>query len=112
MSSGQLPLPAYAANLPATGPDNYGVTSSLQSFLNAGGINALGAYDTLTSRYGQLPGDGEIITNVSSGDLTDQTTVVKDGRRYLDIPAMPLIPTYVADGSVLDPARTRSWPRC
>ncbi|EWM16793.1 hypothetical protein KUTG_07097 [Kutzneria sp. 744] len=106
MSSGQMPLPDRAATLPVTGPDNYGVTSSLQSFLNAGGVNALGAYDTLGSRYGQLPGTGEIITNVSSGDLTDQTTVVKDGQRYLDIPSMPLIPTYVANGSALDPVGT------
>ena len=106
MSSGQLPLPGYAANLPVTGPDNYGVTSSLQSFLNANGVNALGAYDTLTSRYGQLPGAGQIITNVSSGDLTDQTTVVKDGQRYLDIPSMPLIPTYVNTSAGLNPTGT------
>ncbi|HEY0494620.1 MAG TPA: S8 family serine peptidase [Kutzneria sp.] len=106
MSSGQLPVPGYAANLPVAGPDNYGVTSSLQSFLNANGVNALGAYDTLTSRYHQLPGAGQIITNVSSGDLTDQTTVVKDGQRYLDIPSMPLIPTYVNTAGGLSPTGT------
>src|SRR5262249_19029264 len=97
---------------PATGlPTNFGLTSSLQSFLNAGGTDAMGAYSLLQKRFGQLPGQGEVITNVSIGDLTDQsmaesgdgyvsvfgpTTIVQNGQRYLDLPSMPLIPTYTA----------------
>ncbi|WIX75375.1 S8 family serine peptidase [Amycolatopsis carbonis] len=126
MSTGPVPVPqpaVKAAKLPqahqkpAAGlPSNYGVTSSAQSYLNAGGTNALGAYSLL---HGKLPGSGEIITNVSLGDLTDQsmadagdtyvrnygpTTVVQGGQRYLDVPSMPLIPTYTADSSGrLDP---------
>ncbi|MFC1401287.1 MULTISPECIES: S8 family serine peptidase [Streptacidiphilus] len=136
MSSGSTRLPAaaattadadaaelarQAASAPSTAqlPTNYGLTSSLESWLNAGGVDAMGAYTDLTSRYGQLPGTGEIITNVSIGDLTDQsmadagdtyvesngpTTVVRNGQRYLDIPSMPLIPTWTADASgTLDP---------
>ncbi|MGW6194834.1 hypothetical protein ACWF0M_01690 [Kribbella sp. NPDC055110] len=128
MNSGPQPLPAAAsatAKAPAATnsadlPSNYAVANSAQAFLNAGGVNAIGAFTTLKNGYGQQPGTGEIITNVSIGDLTDQsmadagddyvkgygpTTVLKDGRRYLDLPSMPLIPTYVAgaDGS-LDPA--------
>ncbi|TDP92840.1 S8 family serine peptidase [Labedaea rhizosphaerae] len=128
MSIGAVPVPQPAVksaklpqahkNPPAGLPANYGVTSSAQSYLNAGGTNALGAY-ALLGKYGQLPGTGEIITNVSLGDLTDQgmadagdayvqsngpTTVVRDGQRYLDIPSMPLIPTYTADAAGhLDP---------
>ncbi|MGH3417816.1 MAG: S8 family serine peptidase, partial [Actinocrinis sp.] len=99
-------------------PTNYGLADSAQSYLNAGGIDAVGAYSLLRNGYGQLPGTGEIITNVSIGDLTDQsmadagdgyvqstgpTTVVQNGQRYLDLPSMPLIPTYVAaPGSGLD----------
>ncbi|HET6297341.1 MAG TPA: S8 family serine peptidase, partial [Kribbella sp.] len=111
---------APAATGPAEVPSNYAVSNSAQAFLNAGGVNAMGAFTTLQKGFGQQPGTGEIITNVSIGDLTDQsmadagddyvkgygpTTVLKDGRRYLDLPSMPLIPTYVAggDGS-LDPA--------
>ncbi|MFJ2829401.1 hypothetical protein ACIPC1_17865 [Streptomyces sp. NPDC087263] len=105
---------------PADVPSNYAVSSSAQAFLNAGGVNAVGAFSTLQDGYGQLPGTGQTITNVSIGDLTDQsmadagdnyvngygpTTVLKDGKRYLDLPSMPLIPTYVAgsDGA-LDPS--------
>jgi hypothetical protein len=124
MNAGPQPLPAAvkaaevpASNNPADLPSNYAVSNSAQAFLNAGGVNAMGAFTTLKSGYGQQPGAGEIITNVSIGDLTDQsmadagddyvkgygpTTVLKDGRRYLDLPSMPLIPTYVAgaDGSL------------
>ncbi|MGW4487122.1 S8 family serine peptidase [Amycolatopsis sp. NPDC004368] len=129
MSTGPVPVPqpaVKAAKLPqahreppAGLPANYGVTSSAQSYLNAGGTNALAAYSLLRGKSGQLPGTGEIITNVSLGDLTDQsmadagdnyvrnygpTTVVQGGQRYLDVPSMPLIPTYTADSSGrLDP---------
>src|SRR5437868_1089027 len=103
-------------------PGNYGISSSLQAHLNSSGVNAMGAFVQIAQRYGQLPGQGVRITNVSVGDLTDQsmadngdwyvqsfgpTTVVHGGQRYLDVPSMPLIPTFVAspDGK-LDPLGT------
>ena len=94
-------------------PTNYALADSAQALLNAGGVDATGAFATLKSKFGQEPGAGEIITNVSIGDLVDQsmldgtnqealfsgaTTILKDGQRYLDLPSMPLIPTYVSDG--------------
>jgi hypothetical protein len=94
-----------AADLPA----NYGLQSSLESYLNAQGDDVGGAYATLQQKYGQLPGAGETITNVSVGDLTDasmndsetttygDTTILQNGQRYLDMPSMPLIPAYVAE---------------
>jgi hypothetical protein len=104
-------------------PTNYGLQSSLQSFLNANGVNAVGAYTRMQSSFGQLPGQGETITNVSVGDLIDRsmaafgddeyarqvgpTTVVDGGQRYLDLPSMPLIPTYTATPEgTLDPLGT------
>jgi hypothetical protein len=125
MNTGAQPLPstAKAVRTPATAtgkapssavPTNYALSTSAQSFLNAGGVNAVGASSLLQDGYGQQPGTGEIITNVSIGDLTDQsmadagdayvrtygpTTVVSNGQRYLDLPSMPLIPTYVAKDS-------------
>ncbi|MFF1966326.1 S8 family serine peptidase [Streptomyces sp. NPDC058232] len=94
-------------------PTNYALADSAQALLNAGGVNATGAFATLKGKFGQEPGAGEIITNVSIGDLVDQsmldgsndeatrsgaTTILKDGQRFLDLPSMPLIPTYVSDG--------------
>ncbi|MGW3248468.1 S8 family serine peptidase [Streptomyces sp. NPDC001070] len=138
MNTGGRPLPATALrsaahSSPTAGrvaptsaasvPSNYALSSSAQPFLNAGGVNAVGAFAELHDRYGQQPGAGERITNVSIGDLTDQsmadagddyvglygpTTMMQDGRRYLDLPSMPLIPTYVAqpDGKLSDSAST------
>lgn len=123
MASGAQPLPEGAptphvsrAAKAAAGaeasavPDNYGVATSAQALLNAGGVDALGVYEDLAP-YHQLPGQGEIITNISIGDLTDQsmadsgdsyvqrngpTTVMDGGQRYLDMPSMSRIPAYVA----------------
>jgi hypothetical protein len=106
-------------------PGNYALSSSAQALLNAGGVNASGAFATLQGGFGQQPGTGETITNVSVGDLTDQsmadagdtyvkgygpTTVMQNGQRYLDLPSMPLIPTYVAgtDGSLSGSASTEN----
>lgn len=100
-------------------PSNYGLASSYQAHLNAGGVDAAAAFDLLNRRFGVLPGAGTIVTNVSIGDLTDQamadagdpyvqffgpTTIVSDGQRFLNVPSMPLIPAWGAtlDGA-LDP---------
>jgi hypothetical protein len=106
---------APAASLPANGA----LGSSFDSYLNAQGVDAVGMFADDAKYLKALPGAGEIVTNVSVGDLTDQsmadagdqyvqengpTTIIENGQRYLDIPTLPLIPTYVAgsDGS-LDP---------
>jgi hypothetical protein len=120
-----VPLPSWVSKAAAQRreaatasvlPSNYGLQSSLQSYLNAGGVDLAGAYADITGRLHQLPGAGEIITNVSLGDLTDRlmndayvntfgpTTVVQNGQRYLDYPSLPMIPTYTVDPSgTVDP---------
>ncbi|MCW2935383.1 MAG: peptidase and in kexin sedolisin [Actinomycetia bacterium] len=120
LTSGSAPARLKAANVRAVTPGssllpaNYGLESSLDSYLNAQGDDVGGAYATLQGKYGQLPGTGETITNISVGDLTDAsmkdaevatygpTTLLQDGQRYIDLPTMPLIPAYVAepDGSL------------
>ena len=64
--------PSAAQATPNTAglPDNYALTSSAQSLLNRPGVDAVPAFAQL-AKYGQLPGQGEIITNVSLGTLTD-----------------------------------------
>lgn len=134
MDTGPTPLPSWvsraarqaaphharqaAPSSPAL-PTNFGLTSSLQSYLNSSGVDLMGGYADIASRLNELPGTGETVTNVSLGDLTDQgmcdagdtyvcsfgpTTILQDGQRYLDYPALPLIPTYTASlGGSLDP---------
>src|SRR5699024_5925780 len=94
----------------------HGLQSSFQSMFSSPSLNAAAAYDEIVRKLGQLPGTGEIIANVSEGDLDDAgaandpndpcygavsdfgpTTIMRGGQRYLNMPAMPLIPTYTAD---------------
>ncbi|HXM56391.1 MAG TPA: S8 family serine peptidase [Candidatus Dormibacteraeota bacterium] len=107
---------AAAAPGSATVPTNFAVADSAQSLLDTPGTNALAAYDEVTQYLHQVPGQGEIVTNVSVGDLYDAsaasnpndpctqfaqnngpTTRVANGQRFLDLPSLPLIPTYTAD---------------
>ncbi len=88
-------------------PTNYADSSSAQSLLNAPGVNAITAFDEIQSRFHQLPGQGEMITNFSLGDLAynpngpcaEQTTHLIGGQMYIDWPSMPLIPAYTADAN-------------
>ncbi|MBO0838127.1 MAG: S8 family serine peptidase, partial [Actinobacteria bacterium] len=113
---------AAATQTTAGVPTNFALTSSAQSLLNRPGVDAVPAFAQIAA-HGQLPGQGETITNVSLGDLTDAaaaanpsdpcnfyaanygpTTVVQNGQRYLDWPSMPLIAAYTSDASgALDP---------
>jgi hypothetical protein len=121
-AAAQAKKAATAATAPGV-PDNFTLTSSAQSMLNRPANDVVPAYTALARDYGQLPGQGEIITNVSLGTLDDAsaattpgdpcagfvsafgpTTEVMNGQRYIDWPSMPLIPTYTSSsGGVLDP---------
>ncbi|HEX4702654.1 MAG TPA: hypothetical protein VH352_11045, partial [Pseudonocardiaceae bacterium] len=121
-----IPMPANTANRPAatTGqalPTNVGLRTSAQSLLNSTATDWVPAYQGLASAFHQLPGTGTVITDVSLGDLTSAgvpkndpctqfvaafgpTTVIKGGQRFLDLPSMPLIPTWTANAKAkLDP---------
>lgn len=97
----------------STLPPNYALANSAQSMLNAPSNNAATPFDLIKNAYGQLPGQGEIITNVSLGDVDDgsetdplcqsfassygPSTSLIGGQRYINWPSMPLIPAYVSD---------------
>ncbi len=99
-------------------PGNTAVAFNLQAMLNAPGVDAVAAFDEIGQRFGQLPGAGEIITNVGLGDADDAsaaanpadpcnstvsnggpTTHLIGGQRYLDLPSLPLIPVWVSDAN-------------
>ena len=98
-------------------PSNSAVSFGFQAMLNAPGVDAIAAFDEIGQRFNQLPGTGEIITNVGLGDVYDAsaanpndqcnsifqsfgpTTHNVSGQRYIDWPSMPLIPAWVSDGS-------------
>lgn len=102
----------------ATIPTNTAVAFNLQGMLNAPGVDAIAAFDEIGARFNQLPGTGEIITNVGLGDADDAsaaanpndpchdavanggpTTRLVGGQRYLDLPSFPLIPVWVSDAN-------------
>jgi hypothetical protein len=105
----------HAGIVPSTLPGNFTLWSSEASQLNATGMDAAAAWDEIASNFNQIPGQGEIITNVSIGDIFGPTdprpgticdnenqtfgapTEVIGGQRYLNWPGFPLIPAYVAD---------------
>jgi hypothetical protein len=99
-------------------PTNTAVSFNLQALLNAPGVDAVAAFDEIGQRFSQLPGTGEIITNVGLGDADDAsagqnpndpcydfvaggapTTHLIGSQRYLDFPSLPLIPVWVSDES-------------
>jgi hypothetical protein len=106
--------PAAASTLPG----NFAVSASSQSMLNSPSTNTVAAYDEVGRYLHQVPGQGEIVTNVSLGDLTDAsatttpgdscaafvgafgpTTQLLGGQRFLSLPSLPLVPAYTADAS-------------
>lgn len=110
-----LAQPSPGSGLPLL-PTNFALQTSEQALLNAPGIGWVPAYEALEARYHQLPGTGETITDVSLGDLDSAglpagdpcspwvlafgpTTIVQNGQRYLDLPSMPLIPTWTSSAA-------------
>jgi hypothetical protein len=114
-----LAQPSPGSGLPPL-PTNFALQTSEQALLNRPGIDWTPAYEALEARYHQLPGTGETITDVSLGDLDSAglpasdpcssyasvfgpTTVIQNGQRYLDLPSMPLIPTWTSSAAGLNP---------
>ncbi|MGW1973923.1 hypothetical protein ACWCOY_37530, partial [Streptomyces tubercidicus] len=56
VSAKHTPPTAPSATGDSPIPTNFALTNSAQAFLNAGGVNAVGAFDILQGRYGQQPG--------------------------------------------------------
>src|SRR2546430_11029033 len=118
LAMGKQPPPAAGV------PSNFALASSAQSLLNAPATDAAAAFDEIERQFHQLPGQGEIITNVSLGDLDDAsvvnnfndpcgfyatvfgpTTVVIGGQRFFKLSSTPFCPAYPSNprGGLIDP---------
>ena len=103
---------------PSTLPTNAAVQFNTQAMLGATGVDAIAAFDEIGRTFGQLPGTGEIVTNIGPGDVDDAAEVANPsdpcawigsyygptvhaigGQHYLDFPSLPLIPVWVSNAN-------------
>ncbi len=101
---------------PSSIPTNAAVSFNIQAMLGASGVDAIAAFDEIGRTFNQLPGAGEIVTNVGLGDVYDASAAANPndpcqpivaasgptmhligGQHYLDVPSMPLIPVWTSD---------------
>ena len=80
-------------------PPNYSFITDGQSYHDAASNNVTGAISMLKEKFGKQPGEGEIITNISLGNVNDKSTVLENGQRYLEQRGFPKIPVWLASGS-------------
>ncbi len=107
--------PTGASSLPA----NAAYRSDAQSYHDAASNDVTGAISMIGSKFGKQPAQGEVVTNVSLGNIDDTSTVLDHGQRFLEQAGFPKIPVWlssqvctpVAGGGqscsvILDPAAT------
>ena len=88
--------PSGAASSAAGLPPNYAFATDGQSYHDAASNDVTGAFVDLQKKFGQQPGQGETITNISLGDINDQSTVLENGQRFLEQRGLPKIPTFIS----------------
>jgi hypothetical protein len=84
-------------------PPNYGYISDGQSYQDASSNNVTGAWAMLADKFGKQPGEGEIITNISLGNINNTSTVLENGQRYLEQRGFPKIPVWLSSCSPATP---------
>ncbi len=80
----------------ATLPPNAAYRSDAQSYLDAASDNVTGAAAMIAKRFGQQPGQGEVVTNISLGNVNNQSTVLQNGQRYIVQAGYPKIPVWLS----------------
>jgi hypothetical protein len=113
-----------AAKLAKTGtpnasalPPNDAYRTDAQSYHDAASNNVTGAAAMIAKKFGQQPGQGEIVTNISLGTVDDHSTVLENGHRFIVQAGYPKIPVWLSSLDcdpqnnctiVLDPAATNT----
>jgi len=94
----QSPSSLSATALPA----NAAYANDAQSYLDGASDNVTGAAAMLATRFGQQPGQGETVTNISLGTIDDSSTVVENGQRYIVMAGYPKIPVWLSSANCSD----------
>jgi hypothetical protein len=104
--------PASAANAAlstASGlPPNYSYATDGQSYNDAASNNVTGGAVAVAKKFGQQPGQGETITNISLGTIDNSSTVLEGGQRFLEQSGFPKIPTFISHQTCTPPGSTQS----
>jgi hypothetical protein len=78
-------------------PPNYSYATDGQSYNDAASNNVTGGTVAVAKKFGQQPGQGETITNISLGTIDDTSTVQEaSGQRFLEQRGFPKIPTFIS----------------
>ena len=64
-------------------PRNDAYRSDAQSYQDAASNNVTGAAQMIAKRFHQQPGQGEVVTNISLGNVNNRSTVLQNGQRYI-----------------------------
>jgi hypothetical protein len=77
-------------------PKNAGYITDAQSYQDAASNNVTGAASMILKKFGQQPGQGENVTNISLGNVTNQSTQLINGQRYIVQGGYPRIPVWLS----------------
>jgi hypothetical protein len=83
-------------------PRNEAYRSDAQSYQDAASNNVTGAAQMLAKRFHQQPAQGEVVTNISLGNVNNRSTVLQNGQRYIVQQGYPKIPVWLSQSACND----------
>jgi hypothetical protein len=83
-------------------PRNDAYRSDAQSYQDAASNNVTGAAQMLARRFHQQPAQGEVVTNISLGNVDNHSTVLQNGQRYIVQQGYPKIPVWLSQSNCVD----------
>src|SRR3954454_4571544 len=92
------PQPSDVASLPR----NEAYRSDAQSYQDAASDNVTGAAQMLAKRFRQQPAHGEVVTNISLGNVDNRSTVLQNGQRFIVQSGYPKIPVWLSQSDCVD----------
>jgi len=104
----QAAVAAAPASRAGSLPPNYSYATDGQSYNDAASNNTTGGTVALKKKFGQQPGQGETITNISLGTIDDTSTVLESGQRFLEQRGFPKIPTFISHQTCVPAGSTQS----